>query len=192
MSDHVQIGPEVDRDVWNQFRERVAERHGTVRGNLGTELENAIQFYEQFGPDGSLPGQLAEMQTQLDRIERATGAVPADGGTHTFHTEYTHTRDSAHPDEKPAPNTPTEKKVRWLAECVRDEVAPTSREFGQVPRSTLRDVVKEEYGFKSETAQRYVSNLVSHFDLVNHPTNDAILVTHEERERLVEELEVTA
>lgn len=189
MSDHsnrVQIGPEIDKDIWEQFRESTRERHGTVRGNLGAELENAIRFYEQYGPGGSLPNQLAEMQAQLDRIERATDATTTDGGQTLSEPAHTHTRDLPTPVEKPAPNTSTEKKVAWLAECVLDEEVPNSRDIDQVPRSTLRDVVKDEYGFRSDTARRYVGELIEYFDLGDHPDNDKILVTDEKRQRILD------
>jgi hypothetical protein len=46
-------------------------------------------------------------------------------------------------------------------------------------------VIKDEYGFRRDTATQYVSDLRDHFDLVAHPNNDVILVTRDKRAAIV-------
>ena len=185
MSDEVQPGVRIDKALWNRFREDVERRHGSVRGHLRTELETAIREYLRVS-DEATPTQL---DARLQRIEAAVGASPTDGGTDTLPTaEDTHTRESPAEtiDEKPPSNVATEKKVAWLAKCVRDGVTGGG-DFQEVGRSTLAETVKDEYGFRSDTAKRYVERLIDHFDLVDHPVADGVLVTPARREELIEQ-----
>lgn len=178
VSDVVQPGCRIDAALWEQFRQDIKSRRGAVRGHLRTELETALRQYL----DGGDPNSLGTVDERLSRIEAAVGVASADGGTYTSDAaRYTHA-----PDTKPEPNTATEKKVAYLAECVIDAEVPESRELESVPESRLIDVVKSEYSFKSETAQRYVERLTDHFGLVEHPTADGILVTEEKQRELLE------
>ena len=177
VSDTVQPGTTVDEALWNQFREEVKRRRGGTRGHMRTELENAIRGYIHGGD--TTP---ADVDERLQRIEAAIGVAPTDGGTHTFpEREHTHTRTPT-PTEKPPSNTATEKKVAWLAKCVRDE---HGEDFLEMPRANLVHIVKDEYGFRSDTAKRYVKQLIDDFELVEHPQNDKILVTEDRRAELI-------
>lgn len=183
MSDEVQPGVRIDEALWNRFREDVERRHGSVRGHLRTELETAIREYVRVS-DEATPAQL---DARLQRIEAAVGASPTDGGTDTLPTaEDTHTREppATTIDEKPPSNVATEKKVAWLAKCVRDGLGD---DFQEVARSTLVETVKDEYGFRSDTAKRYVERLIDYFDLVDHPVADGVLVTPGRRDDLIEQ-----
>lgn len=178
MSDGVQPGTTVDADLWERFREEVRRRRGGVRGHLRTELETALNAYIQGGEPTP-----SEIEARLQRIEAAVGAASADGGTDTFDAEiHTHAPELT-VDEKPPANAATEKKVAYLAACVRDEYGET---FGSIKRAELIEIVKTEYGFRSDTARRYVDQLIEHFDLREHIKTDEILVTQEEYEKMVE------
>lgn len=186
MSDKVQLGLRVDRKLYERFKERVLERRGRWQGVGGDEMENAIRHYLRFGADKPLPDQLAEFNARLERIEGAVGTAEADGGVDTSSEQsYTHTPQST-PTERPDPQAATERKVRWLAECVIDEVVPKSKELDSVPKDTLRDIVKDEYGFRSDTAKRYVDELIDHFGLLEHPTADGIYVSEAMQETIIE------
>jgi len=63
--------------------------------------------------------------------------------------------------------------------AARPPVAATTRE-------TLRDVVREAYGFRRDTARRYVEELREYFDLLEHPEDPERLRT---RERLEADLD---
>jgi hypothetical protein len=176
MSDRVQIGVEVDREVWERYREWVDSKHGKTRGVLGDEVENALR--KQIGEEIT-PG-VARIESRLARIESEIGATAADGSGATVESdEHTHAPSRLDTDKKPAANAATEKKVAYLAECVRNSEVPNGSELAMVPRDTLVSVVKDEYGFRSDTAKRYVESLIDHFDLKDHPHNDKILVSED-------------
>lgn len=59
-------------------------------------------------------------------------------------------------------------------------------EIREAPADALREVVKDEYSFRSDTAKRYVDRLEEFFGLVDHPEADPLLVTPERREELLE------
>jgi len=183
VSDKTQPGVRIDDALWQEFREDIEARKGAVRGHLQTELENAIREY--------LSDQPSPVERRIDerlaRLEEAAGLTPADGGATLSDGEDTHTREFPTPTEKPAPNTSTEKKVAYLADCLLEKEVPNTREIQTVPRDRLRDVVKDEYGFRRDTARRYVDELVAYFDLRDHPTADGILVTPDHHEDLVEQ-----
>lgn len=189
MSDRTQIGPKIDAELWAEFREQVKEKHGQTRGSLGDELENAIRNYIYYGPDRTLPEQVAEFNTRLRRVEDELGTAPADGGTDTFESDMDTRAPSADPpDEKPASTAATEKKVQYLAHQLRERRNLSGTEAAEFPRSILRDLVKEAYGFRRDTAKRYVGELIDHFELHEHPDpNVDLLVTTPKLEMLRDE-----
>lgn len=182
MTERKKVGVRVDADLWKRFKQNVKERKGQTRGVLGDELENAIRHYIR---DDTNPT-MRQMNERLARIEMAIGTSPADGGTDTFDGEpHTHapSRVEAAADEKPAANAATEKKIRYLAEQVAG-----GGEVQQLTRSDLRDVVKDEYGFRADTARRYVDELIDYFDLREHPKNDAVLCSPAAYDRIMSDL----
>jgi hypothetical protein len=180
VGDEVQPGATVDRELWERFREEVKRRRGGVRGHLKTELENALRGYIHGGD--ATP---AEIDARLQRIEAAVGAAESDGGTDARSAENTHTREPT-VTERPAPNAPTHKKVAYLAHRFREANDFDPSEAAMVPRRMLRETVKDEYGFRRDTAQRYVEELIDRFDLRDHPRPDAdTLVTESKFEELL-------
>ena len=175
MSGKKQVGLRVDENLYRQFKQDVKDRRGRWNGVAGEELEKAMREYltGPYGEGGN------DIHDRLARIEEAVGIEAADGGTDTVAPpEHTHT-----PTERPDPQTATEKKVAWLAKCLEDQ---TTDNFEEVPRWKIKDVVVDEYGFRADTAKRYVEELIEHFDLVDHPTAD-LLVTPERREQILAE-----
>jgi hypothetical protein len=175
MSGKKQVGLRVDENLYRQFKQDVKDRRGRWNGVAGEELEKAMREYltGPYGENGN------DIHDRLARIEEAVGIEAADGGTHTLpDAEHTHT-----PTERPDPQTATETKVKWLAKCVEHRV---NEGFEEVPEQILKDVVADEYGFRRDTAKRYVERLINHFDLVDHPTAD-LLVTSDRREEILRE-----
>jgi hypothetical protein len=179
-----QPGVEIDADVWRRFRQEVSDRRGGVRGHLRTEVENALLDYIHGGD--TTPN---EINARLQRIEAAVGAAEADGGTDTSDGDsHTHTPTDRIPEEKPAANAATEKKLRYLAASLRERTTgDRDGDLISATKSDIRDVVKDEYGFRSDTAQRYVTQLRDHLGFVEHPKNDVVLVTPDRREELLEQ-----
>lgn len=190
MSDRTQIGPAVDSKLWERFRQDVKARKGTIRGNLGNELDRALREYLK---DNASPTE-RKIEERLARIEEAAGLTPADGGTLSLDGEtHTHAEDeplpepTVVPDSKPAANASTDKKVAYLAEQIRDNTGLRADEPGMVVRSVLQDTVKDEYAFRADTARRYVSRLVDEFQLQEHPEYDNQLVTEPKYDELMQE-----
>jgi len=184
MGERVQIGVEVDAEVWQRYREWVDSKHGKTRGVLGDEVENALR--QQIGEEIT-PG-IGRLEKRLARIENEIGAAATDGGAATDDdAAYTHAPSRLNIDEKPPANAATEKKVAYLAECILDQEVPETRSLTSIPRKSLTGVVKDEYGFRSDTAKRYVEQLVEHFDLREHPDNDMILVSQAKYDNLIEQ-----
>lgn len=183
VSDGVQPGTEVDEELWSRFREEVKRRKGGVRGHLRTELENALRGYIHGGD--ATP---AEIDARLQRIEAAVGAAGTDGGTDTFEaSEHTHAPEPT-VAEKPPSNAPTEKKVQYLAHRLREDHTIYEDEAAELPKAMLRNVVKDVYGFRRDTAKRYVSELIDVFGLSNHPDPDVdLLVTEPKRQTILDE-----
>jgi len=175
MSGKKQVGLRVDENLYRQFKEDVKDRRGRWNGVAGEELEKAMREYLT-GPYGDSGN---DIHDRLARIEEAVGIEATDGGADTVSPpEHTHT-----PTERPDPQTATSKKVEWLAKCLENR---TTENFEEVPRWKIKDVVVDEYGFRADTAKRYVEELIDHFGLVDHPTAD-LLVTPDRREQILAE-----
>jgi len=181
--DSVQPGTEVDAELWQRFRDAVEQRRGGVRGHLRTELESALRGYidgEEVAP--------AEVNRRLARIEAAVGVEATDGGTDTSEpTKCTHTPDQAldAPDERPHPQSASEKKVAWLAQQVHDRETDGQSKLIMTHESVIREVVSDAYSFTAETAQRYETEVADRLGLVDHPSNEELYVTEEKREELI-------
>jgi len=186
MSGKKQVGLRVDDDLYRKFKTDVKDRRGRWQGVAGEELEKALREY-LIGPSNTTADDAPDgIEQRLARIEAAVGIEATDGGTDTISPDpHTHTPTGA-PEERPDPQAATERKVRWLAERVLDDVVPNTREIDSVPKSVLRDVVKDEYGFRADTAKRYVSELIDYFELRAHPTADGVVVSGEFYEQIVE------
>jgi len=177
MTDGVQPGTKINEETWQRFREEVERRRGGVRGHLKTELERALHGYIQGGD--TTP---SKIDARLQRIEAAVGVAPSDGGVDTFEPpEHTHA-----PDEKPAPNGPRDKKVRYLAAQLKDDLNVDATP-DEVTGEKIRDVVKDEYAFRGDTARKYVDAVADHLGLVAHPIADGLLVTEDRHAEIVEQ-----
>lgn len=179
VSDRTQIGPTADAELWREFREDVKARKGAVRGNLGTELDRALREYLS---DSPRPTE-RRIDARLTRIENALGVAESDGGVDTPEAGgHTHA-----PTEKPAANAATGKKTRWLARRLTAEVrgSPEKEPPREVSRDTIREVVKDEYGFRRDTAKRYVAELIDRLGYVSDPRADALVCSPERREELL-------
>lgn len=181
--EQVQPGGRVSKATYDRFREFVRRQHGSVRGNLGTELEKAMEDRMDAANNGD---PIARIENDVATIKAmlAEGDQPidADGGEAAptrSEPEYTHTRG----DGKPPANAPTGKKLAYLA----DQLTGSSGRIDLIPEDKLRNIVKSEYGFKSNTAKRYVDRLIERFNLVEHPSADAdVLVSTDRRRELLD------
>lgn len=193
MSDRTQIGPAVDSKLWERFRQDVKARKGSVRGNLGNELDKALREYLNDSPSPTE----RRIDERLARLEEAAGLTPADGGTLPEDVE-THTRAGPDtpqspaantPDSKPSANASTDKKLAWLSEQLIQQEVPNTRDLQSVSKNAISDLVVDAYGFRSDTARRYVDMLQQEFGLVPHPNTDKVLLTEEKRDEMLQSQE---
>lgn len=77
MSERVQPGGRVDRRTYEDFKQFVRDRHGTTRGVLGEELENAMRKHmsNERGDD-----QLTRIESDVASVKAMLAASEADGG----------------------------------------------------------------------------------------------------------------
>lgn len=177
MSDRVQIGPNVDAELWAEFREDVQRRKGQTRGVLGSELENAIRNYLYYGEDRTLTEQFSEFNQRLERIEGAVGTAESDGGAPSG-SVHTHTQQS-----KPGEKSSRSKKVQYLIDQKYD------RDGGSLTPDTIESDVKDVYGFGDRTAPKYVQPVIDALDGKRHPNNPNLIVWGEMEQRVKENIE---
>jgi len=141
------IGVEVDRDLWEEFRQDVKERKGRVSGVLGAELENAIRQYIYDGGNASTEERLTRIENKLN------AAIPgdSDGGT-TPETAHTHARaaDTPTPEEKPAANQPRAEKAAWIVADM------DLGDNAKVPRAAIETKVQKEYNLGERSLEPMV------------------------------------
>jgi len=190
VTERVQPGVTIPKSLWAKFREDVKRRRGKVRGVLGDELETALRAHLDDADREVEVSDIQRIDARLQRIEDAVETAQADGGG-TLAEDSTHTRATVAPDtERPAPNAGTERKRRWLADRVLQKYGkPSGGIPDELPKAAIRDTIKAEYGFRSDTAKRYYDELVDHFGLVQHPNAKPLLVTPEKYDQLTEDHE---
>lgn len=80
MSKPVKIGPRVDPDVYERFKQWVAEKHGKTRGVTGDELEKAMLAHMDDSPEREMVENQREMMHRLEDLE---GLLRESDNTHT-------------------------------------------------------------------------------------------------------------
>jgi hypothetical protein len=185
MPERVQPGATIPKSLWAKFREDVKRRRGKVRGVLGDELETALRNHLDEQDRRVEASDIQRLDARLQRIEDAVETAHADGGG-TVSTESTHAHATVEPaTERPAPNADTGRKRRWLAEQILHKYGTADGDLpDELPKAAIRDTIKTEYGFRSDTAKRYYEELVDHLGLVQHPTAGPLLVTPDHYETL--------
>lgn len=212
MPERVQPGAEVSKDSYERFKEMVENKHGAIRGNLGKELERAMENHmsEERGPD-----RLERIESDLAHIKRVVAESEADGGdvldptptpsepdrTHTHaerHTSDTNTDDertsASTPVEKPAPNAPRAKKVEYLLDTFRSKFGTESDglDHTAVHPAAVGKLIRREFEFGDRTVEDYrervIDALREEVELVDHPDpDDDRLVGVAECERIQQE-----
>lgn len=167
MGDTTKIGVEIDARLWEEFRNDVENRRGRVRGVLGDEVETALRSHLYAAEDGDALDHMKRIEEKLD----AAIDAEADGGTTLSTGESARARESG----KPPANSPREKKVRYLVDCVCD-VYGVSRESGELIRDDVWRLVDREYSFEEATTEEYVGLVIEAFGAVSHPGHGNSLV----------------
>jgi len=184
--DKRQIGVKVDTDVWQRFRQDVMDRHGSVRGALGIELENALINYIQ----------AEQADDQLTRIEDDVATVvsmlaereksESDGG---LDTRTVSDGESARPRDldKPRANQPRKDKLDYLlTKLLREN--PCDRQSGELPKSDFTEIIQTEYDFSESTVEEYQSKLISRLDGKEHPQHGVTVAWGQRYDDIVDDL----
>jgi len=152
MGERIQPGGRVDRDTYEEFKEYVRKRHGSVRGNLGRELEKAMSDRMSAAKGADT---LTRIENDVATIKAVVADADVDGGEVApvpSNDESTHTRELS----KPASNQPREKKIEWII----DEMG-LAADSGSVHPDALRNVIESEYAFGDDTVTEYIDAIVS-------------------------------
>lgn len=166
----------IDEAEYERFKQFVQDAHGTVRGNLRTEIENALREYRQ--DDGS-PDKLARIEQDVATMKAMLADAEADGGAtpDTVSEQCTH----AHADTtKPAPNAPRSAKVNWI---IDEYYGPT----GETHTNAITNQIQDEFGFDDRTAKEYVELILTELDAEPHPQRGNTYLWGERLSEAIEE-----
>lgn len=166
----------IDADEYRRFKQFVRDVHGTTRGNLRTELENALREYREgyYGDD-----RLARIENDVADLKSLLAEAEADGGRTPSSADSTDThRDGATevPADPPHPKASRQAKAEWLTAQFADH------EGVHVDRD-VRHTIADEYSFGEQATERLVDavveRLTGHHDLEPHPQTPKLYVTTE-------------
>lgn len=199
--DRTQPGCKVSTEEYQRFKQFVEDAHGSVRGNLGRELERAMREYRT-SDDADRLARVEDDVAQIKAIVADEAAVN-DGGTPSptvpsGEDTDTHTGDTGggvmSPDDRPpVPDKPDPKasraaKVRYLTALVRERAAPDpsepiqaqqfrARETGTgLEERSLAALIREEYGFTEELVEDYRDAVVDRLGAEPHPDHGEMWV----------------
>ncbi|QPL12274.1 hypothetical protein HrrHc1_265 [Halorubrum phage Hardycor1] len=175
----------MSKEVYDEFTRFVENRHGTTRGTLGVELDNAVRAYMSAERGGD---QLTRIENDLATVKALVADAEADGGTptrtvpeadgtHTHRDEPTtgtttpdepqvdpndpnerHANDTPFedaPDEPPHPKASRRSKAEWVAARVESERDPD----GQIlVDHDLAEPLDDAYSFEPDTINE-IANL---------------------------------
>lgn len=171
----------ISKDEYVAFKQWVQDVHGTTRGHLSTEIENALREYRE---DDGAPERLARIEEDVSQLKALVADAEGDGGTDVSGSQVrTHAEDTS----RPAPNAARESKVAYIAERVQEECA-VSEDHGEVPPEAIRQVVVSEYSFGEETTDDYVDLVIEYFGGEPHPEHGNLIVWGDRLDEVREEM----
>lgn len=170
----------IDEDVYERFKNFVEDVHGSTRGHLRGEIENALEqyrkgFYDQADATARIEDDVATTKALVADLHEQIAEAESDGGSVTptrpdSDDEHTRAHSTARTAEKPAANQPRDDKVAWLTETIRDDY-PNQL----ISKSDLRDQVRDAYGFRDDTVDDYVADIRDRLGAEDDPRNDDLL-----------------
>lgn len=188
--DRVQPTP-IRKEEYEAFRNFVKDVHGSTRGHLSTEIENALREYRQ---GANKADRLQRIENDIATIMATVAEADSDGGQ-TIPTPSESDSTHARRLSKPAPNQSRSEKIEYLLRCFEDKELQTNG-GGQVAPKTIRKIVKSEYSFQESTVDEYVDQIVEavkdKYDAVPHPRHGKTLVWGHKLEDIKNEIEAEA
>jgi hypothetical protein len=173
----------ISEEEYTRFKQYVQDVHGTTRGHLSTEIENALREYRQ--PDDA-DEPLARIEQDIATIKARLADAEADGGVDAAapapspDDAHTHTRDNT---TKPNRAASRSEKVEYLIDEKYDR-----EPGGSVKVETILDDVREVYSFGDRTAEDYVQLVIDALNAKRHPKNPSVILWGEEIDRIRENL----
>ena len=146
----------ISAEEYQRFKQWVQDTHGTTRGHLSTEIENALREYRQPSNDRDV---LHRIESDVATIMAQVVDGEADGGTDLSAPEVPARAES----EKPRPNAPRSEKVEWF---IGDRF---DRDGGDVTIGALKSMLKSEFGFSEGVLEEYRDLIVAELDAKPHP-----------------------
>jgi hypothetical protein len=164
----------ISKEEYKRFKQWVQDTHGTTRGHLSTEIENALREYRQ--PDHK-QDKLTRIEDDVATLKAMMAEGNADGGTVTPTSQDDCTR--THADTgKPRPNSPRSEKIEWI---ISEYYNPDG---GSTTPEAIQSQVQEAFGFGERTAKEYVQLVIDELEAKRHPENNDLLVWGENLERV--------
>jgi hypothetical protein len=175
----------VDSVLWDEFVDWVEERHGSVRGVLGEELEIAIRQRMDTDDREVEAADIHRIDARLERIEQAVDVAQSDGGVDSRSADtHTHT-ESVDPGDKPHSKAAKERKIRWIGAKFTEKYGSSDGQAPvTVPKAKITDFVVEAYAFDGDLCEDYVDRVIDHLGYMSHPDADDVLVTPDQHEKL--------
>lgn len=163
----------ISKDEYRKFKQFVQDVHGTTRGHLSTEIENALREYRK--PDNS-SNELTRIEDDIATLkahllsEADGGSVatpPSDDSTHAHADSGTTDNDS---NRKPPANAPRTEKVNWLIGEKYD------REGGSTSPAAIKKQIRDAYSFGDRTAKKFVQPVINELGAKKHPDNSEVVM----------------
>ena len=150
----VQIGPRIDRGVWEQFKETVKQKHGKTSGVTAEEVEKALRRHMQNDPLQHIDDRLRRVEDALD-VDRPTGADGAVGERETV---------------SKADRDPTTKELTPRTQNRVDKILGNLP--GRFTEGQLDAAIENVAGSSYKTLQRYREILTNRHKVVQAPWVD--------------------
>ena len=171
--DKVQPTP-ISEEEYVRFKQFVQDTHGTVRGHLSTELENALREYRQ--PSNEQDA-IHRIEDDVATIKAHLATPEADGGTPLSEAEVPARAES----DKPHSNAPRAKKLDWFIGKYYN------RDGGMLKLGKAKDSLREEFGFNDGLIEEYADMLLVELDTEPHPEWEQMFMWGSEAERVWDE-----
>lgn len=168
----------ISKEEYIKFKQWVQDTHGTVRGHLATEIENALREYRQPNPDS---GAIHRIENDIATMKAHIVEAESDGGT-DIQTAETRTRAT----DKPQHNAPREKKADYIISKYYDP------DGGSATVGVLKKHIQSEYNFKDGVIDEYVDMIVKKLDAKKHPEKAGMFVWGDALEHAKEEIKEQA
>lgn len=151
----------ISKDEYIKFKQWVQDTHGTTRGHLSTEIENALREYRQPSNERDV---LHRIEQEVSTIKAQVATTESDGGADIREGSAPAPADTS----KPNPNAPRSEKVGWfIGEYY-------NRSGGSVHVGALKSQLKDEFGFNDGVIEEYVDMVVAELDAKGHPEKDGL------------------